>query len=317
MSSSPILSVFLITLLYAICSVLQPPGFSSTTAWLININHFFWFVCPACQKCFSSLSSAEKPKRILNNLSSLILIPLSLALTRSSQWLPLFFFFFLSLSNLHAGLFRTVVYLYEGEIWGMTHLWSPSVTEPPPVFVAVHGQPPEAILPYTPLHNILLSSHKTKLDQNVPLIMIINTFWERSVSVRSSSRPAQTNSIVYLLMCGELTVLFPFLSPSQRASYGTKITRWWCRLTARWRTPGSSTSGPLQSLLCSGSTTQTQYTSTRRQTTRPRLPSACSWALPKRTSDACILFAFFYRTPLQNYWRQTKHEASVMNSSYV
>lgn len=56
----------------------------------------------------------------------------------------------------------------------MTHLWSPSVTEPPPVFVAVHD--PEAILPYTPLHNILLSLHKAKLDQNLLLIMIINTF---------------------------------------------------------------------------------------------------------------------------------------------
>lgn len=115
--------------------------------------------------------------------------------------------------------------------------------------------------------------------------------------MRSSSRPAQTNSIIYLLMCGELTVLFPFLFPSQRASYGTKITRWWCRLTARSRTPGSSTSGPLQSLLCSGSTTQTQYTSTRRLTTRPRLLSACSWALPERTSDTCILFSSFIELP--------------------
>lgn len=68
----------------------------------------------------------------------------------------------------------------------MTHLWSPSVTEPPPVFVTVHSQPPEAILPYTPLHDILLSLHKMKLDQNVLLIMIMNTFWERTVSVRSS-----------------------------------------------------------------------------------------------------------------------------------
>lgn len=93
----------------------------------------------------------------------------------------------------------------------MTHLWSPSVTEPPPVFVAVHG--PEAILPYTPLHHILLSLRKMELDQNVLLILIINTFWDRSASVRSSSRPAQTNCVICLLMCGELTVLFPFLFP--------------------------------------------------------------------------------------------------------
>lgn len=54
------------------------------------------------------------------------------------------------------------------------------------MFVAAHGQPPDATLPDTPLHDILLSLHKTKLDQNVLLILIISTFWERSVSVRSS-----------------------------------------------------------------------------------------------------------------------------------